>query len=210
MRYLFFLSFLSILFLSAFRNWDGFTINGVVKDAAGVPVSGASVNVKGARTGTVTDVKGAFTLKVSSDNVTLVITAAGYNAKEVKVRNDGKAVAITLNASAERLEEVVVTAKPGQGYNSLNGMLQGRAPGLQMSKGYYQPPGNWRDNDDFNREGYAAVTENKFFTATDNPLSTFSIDVDAASYSNVRRILQEGRMPPAGAVRIEEMINYFH
>jgi Ca-activated chloride channel family protein len=40
-------------------------------------------------------------------------------------------------------------------------------------------------------------------------LSTFSIDVDAASYSNIRRIIQQGSLPPAGAVRIEEMINYF-
>ncbi|MBS1734348.1 MAG: VWA domain-containing protein, partial [Bacteroidetes bacterium] len=44
----------------------------------------------------------------------------------------------------------------------------------------------------------------------DNPLSTFSIDVDGASYSNVRRMLNDGEIPPAGAVRVEEMINYFH
>ena len=63
--------------------------------------------------------------------------------------------------------------------------------------------------DDLDREGYDNITENKFFKVTDNPLSTFSIDVDAASYSNVRRILNDGQLPPAGAVRIEEMINYF-
>jgi Ca-activated chloride channel family protein len=65
-------------------------------------------------------------------------------------------------------------------------------------------------NEDFNTEGYDIVSENKFLKATDNPLSTFSIDVDAASYSNVRRFLSQGQLPPAGAVRIEEMINYFH
>ncbi|QJX46723.1 VWA domain-containing protein [Hymenobacter taeanensis] len=52
-------------------------------------------------------------------------------------------------------------------------------------------------------------TENGFRNATKEPLSTFSIDVDAASYSNVRRFLQQGQLPPADAVRTEELINYF-
>src|SRR6185295_7466868 len=74
--------------------------------------------------------------------------------------------------------------------------------------GYYH-----RDSDgvydDFNTEDYDHINENKFLKVKDNPVSTFSIDVDAASYSNVRRILNQGQLPPAGAVRIEEMINYF-
>src|SRR5258705_4066085 len=61
----------------------------------------------------------------------------------------------------------------------------------------------------FNTEDYGNIVENKFLTATKNPLSTFSIDVDEAAYSNVRRYLENGSLPPAGAVRIEEMINYF-
>jgi Ca-activated chloride channel homolog len=64
--------------------------------------------------------------------------------------------------------------------------------------------------EDFNTEGYDNIQENMFLKASENPLSTFSIDVDAASYSNVRRFLSQGQLPPAGAVRIEEMINYFH
>jgi Ca-activated chloride channel homolog len=62
----------------------------------------------------------------------------------------------------------------------------------------------------FNTEDYDAIVENKFLAVTENPLSTFSIDVDAASYSNVRRYLQNNQLPPAGAVRSEELINYFH
>jgi Ca-activated chloride channel homolog len=61
----------------------------------------------------------------------------------------------------------------------------------------------------FNTEDYDNIVENKFLAATANPLSTFSIDVDEAAYSNIRRYLENGRLPPAGAVRIEEMINYF-
>lgn len=60
------------------------------------------------------------------------------------------------------------------------------------------------------REGYDFIAENRFLKVTDNPLSTFSIDVDAASYSNVRRLINSGQLPPQGAVRIEEMLNYFH
>ncbi|MBM3416942.1 MAG: VWA domain-containing protein [Bacteroidetes bacterium] len=60
-----------------------------------------------------------------------------------------------------------------------------------------------------NTEDYDNIVENKFLAVTQNPLSTFSIDVDEAAYSNVRRYLQNGSIPPAGAVRIEEMINYF-
>lgn len=61
----------------------------------------------------------------------------------------------------------------------------------------------------FQTENYDFIAENKFLSAQENPLSTFSIDVDAASYSNMRRFLNGGRLPPADAVRIEEMVNYF-
>src|SRR5580704_2190518 len=61
----------------------------------------------------------------------------------------------------------------------------------------------------FNTESYDSLVENPFVAARENPLSTFSIDVDTASYSLVRRFLKEGRLPPPGAVRIEELVNYF-
>ncbi len=60
-----------------------------------------------------------------------------------------------------------------------------------------------------NTESYAAINDNPFLSALDNPLSTFSIDVDTAAYANVRRFLTANQLPPPDAVRIEEMINYF-
>ena len=60
-----------------------------------------------------------------------------------------------------------------------------------------------------NTESYAPIRENPFRSVADEPLSTFSIDVDTASYANVRRFLTSGQLPPADAVRIEEMVNYF-
>ncbi len=59
-------------------------------------------------------------------------------------------------------------------------------------------------------EAYAPIVENNFESVWQQPLSTFSIDVDTASYANVRRFLNQTSMPPAEAVRIEEMLNYFH
>ncbi len=60
-----------------------------------------------------------------------------------------------------------------------------------------------------NRENYAHQEENPVKRAAEQPVSTFSIDVDTGSYANVRRFLNEGRLPPRDAVRVEEMINYF-
>lgn len=58
-------------------------------------------------------------------------------------------------------------------------------------------------------EGYAEIVENEFVTAGTEAFSTFSIDVDKAAYSNVRRFITAGQLPPADAVRTEELINYF-
>ncbi len=62
---------------------------------------------------------------------------------------------------------------------------------------------------DWNTERYDEVSESGFLRPVDSPLSTFSIDVDTASYANVRRFLREQTRPPQGAVRIEELVNYF-
>ncbi len=61
----------------------------------------------------------------------------------------------------------------------------------------------------FNTAAYDRILENPFLDAATNPLSTFSIDVDTASYSNIRRFINNGSLPPKDAVRVEEMINYF-
>jgi len=65
------------------------------------------------------------------------------------------------------------------------------------------------DAADFNTEEYGRIQENEFLAVADNPLSTFSVDVDRAAYSNIRRFLRDGQRPPRDAVRIEEMVNYF-
>ncbi len=69
------------------------------------------------------------------------------------------------------------------------------------------PPTRWGPVE--NRENYRHVAENPVRLTALDPVSTFSIDVDTASYSNLRRLLNQGALPPADAVRIEELINYF-
>lgn len=66
-----------------------------------------------------------------------------------------------------------------------------------------------REKDRFQREAYDSFQDNPFIRVATDPRSTFSVDVDTASYALIRRHLNEGRLPPKGAVRIEEMINYF-
>lgn len=73
----------------------------------------------------------------------------------------------------------------------------------------YRPPIQSTSPQDFNTEEYDRVQENPFLEVLKNPQSTFSIDVDTASYTNVRRFINSGKLPPPDAVRTEELINYF-
>jgi Ca-activated chloride channel homolog len=116
--------------------------------------------------------------------------------------------------------------KQDAGRNAAAGKLAGirvnTPPPMPMTKpaphayGYTSGAGETREAEpssryrqDFNTATYDKVEENPFLPAVTNPLSTFSIDVDTASYSNVRRFINSGSLPPKDAVRVEEMINYF-
>ena len=77
----------------------------------------------------------------------------------------------------------------------------GDVPNTMVAPGYGEDPTGG--------EKYAEISENPFLETKRAPLSTFSIDVDTASYANVRRFLKDGSLPPKDAVRIEELINYF-
>lgn len=74
---------------------------------------------------------------------------------------------------------------------------------------YYAPMNSEAPYVEHNTEDYDLIEENRFHAVTDEPLSTFSIDVDKASYANVRRFINQNQKPPKDAVRIEELINYF-
>ncbi len=101
-------------------------------------------------------------------------------------------------------------SRPGQRLQ--NQFSPGSGPGQVAPPGTPQPKGKhgaWADQREADRESYDSVSENDFARCDAEPLSTFSIDVDTAAYSNIRRLLTDGHLPPTGAVRSEEMLNYF-
>jgi Ca-activated chloride channel homolog len=105
--------------------------------------------------------------------------------------------------AASALPPAPPSSSPSVARSKRSSAGRGRAAGQVQSIGGVSP------GPELDTEAYAAVEETGFVDARTDPLSTFSIDVDTASYSNVRRFLNQGKLPPAGAVRIEELINYF-
>lgn len=219
----------AILVMLAFRSATSHTISGKITDETGISVPSVSIMLKGTTVATISATDGTYQLAVSDKNGTLVFSAPGYETREVKIK--GKTIIdVALTSLTQNLQEVIVTGYATQKKKNLTGSvvtvspnsiygsrtpvfksLQGKAAGVQIQngQGYYMGKDIDDFYEDFNTEDYDNITENRFLKVSDNPLSTFSIDVDAASYSNVRRFLNQGHLPPAGAVRIEEMINYF-
>jgi Ca-activated chloride channel family protein len=212
-----------VLAIMAFRPVFSHVITGKVLDEQGNPVAGVTIMVKGTTTSTVTATDGSFTITVKDDKAVLVFSGIGYTQQEIKIK--GKTtISVNLKNSTAELQEVVVTGYGTQKRRNVTGsttqvysrdmaaapMRGNKYAAVPPANGYHNFGGTDKEYKDFNTEGYDHISENRFLKVSDNPLSTFSIDVDAASYSNVRRFLNQGQLPPAGAVRIEEMINYFH
>jgi len=213
MQRIFFIILPLIVCLLAFAPVKIFVIKGKVTDASGAPVAAASVIEKGTTRGTSTKNDGTFQLNVSGEKATIVFSMVGYVTQEVQL-NGQKELNISIQTAEHELQEVIVTAPGVQRKVSVTGsvgivrsdrFIAGAVPGIRIRGGN----GFYNKNVVENTEGYDRIIETKFLSALDNPLSTFSIDVDAASYSNVRRFLNQGQLPPADAVRTEEMINYF-
>ena len=180
------------------------TVSGIVIDNQGNPLPMVTVNLKNSKTVVATCQGGKFSIEVGKFPATLVFKMIGYQQKEIIISNNSF-LKVALTSSTSELMEVVVTGL-GKADHQIN--TTAFSPTVKYSES--DNTNSWNDKDeDFNTENYDDNTENGFHRVTDDPLSTFSIDVDAASYSNVRRFLNEGQLPPAGAVRIEEMINYF-
>lgn len=217
MKYFIFCSAIVMASLVAFLPGTTFIVNGKITDSAGKAIANVSVIEKNTGNIVQADASGLFQITVKNSNAILVFSAPGYDAKEIKLA--GRAtIQVVLTAAADKSEEVVVTEYQYDKKNlTVSGTVQAnvarKAIGIAApspTARESQPYGYYNNNDNFNTEDYDGIVENRFKSAKDNPLSTFSIDVDAASYSNVRRFLNQGQLPPAGAVRIEEMINYFH
>jgi Ca-activated chloride channel homolog len=180
------------------------TITGKVVDNSGLPLAGVSVTVKGANRGTITDQQGNYKIEITADDKILQFSLVGFLTINEKIGERIK-ISVIMQEDTVALNEMVVT-----GYGAKKEMVSdsySRAAPISASYAGRQP--FQRYNNKFNTEGYAGIEENGFKNVTNNPLSTFSIDVDNASYSNIRRFINSGVLPPPDAVRIEEMINYF-
>ena len=210
------------------------TIMGVVLDGESKQaVPGATVLVKGTALGVSTDANGRYSLLVpNAATATLVFSSIGYVTQQRPI-GGSRVINLALFPDAKQLNEVVVT---GYGYDNTGSYaaptgpskrkvkaaqaaadalyatpaagLRGRVAGIAIGTPY--PSGLLPARAEAGAgDTYAHITENTFFEARKDPLSTFALDVDNASYSNVRRFLNEGTLPPRDAVRVEEMLNYF-
>lgn len=194
-----------MLFISSISVAQERTITGKVTSADdGSALPGVNVLLQGTRSGTITDASGAYLIKVPDNGGKLIFSFIGFATLEVTI-GQSDTMDVAMHTDVAQLSEVVVTAYGIQGKASgirirgASSLKRGAAP-LGLG-GWHQPASN--------TEEYKGINENIFHDALKNPLSTFSIDVDAASYSNVRRFLSQGERPPVDAIRIEEMINYF-
>ncbi len=210
-------------------------VKGKVTAAGGAPLAGVTVEVAAAGAKTTTGGDGSYALAgLPAGRHTVKASKAGYsNATGTVTIAAGKTATLNLTlrpvpaktpapepepVAAEEAEKreskprpkpVRRPAKKLKGYarrDLLNPFAAGAMapPPASIAVAPGEPP-----RPEMNREAYDRIEENAFKSALRDPLSTFSIDVDTASYANVRRILGESRMPPKDAVRIEEMINYF-
>src|SRR6266550_2879196 len=210
------------------------TVAGHVRDAtSGRPIAGAVVEVGGTRMSTMTRDSGQFVIpNVPVGTYTVRAKMIGYRAAEatgVRVTaNATVSLALTLIQDPIRLEAVVVTGSPEAVERRAMAYASGAANGAVLIRGNaaasradgrfvvdgvrlaFDSSEAWRYRIPKDREQYDEIVENQFIAVAADPLSTFSIDVDRASYSNMRRfIMQDGQLPPRDAVRIEELVNYF-
>lgn len=154
---------------------------------------------------TATDRDGNYQIQVTSGKTTLEFRSLGYITQRVKVKGNST-MDIRMVQDNRTLEEVVVVgygkvAKRNTAFTAnASTALAGQASGIYIRGGYIPEQ---------SQESYQKIKENKFINPMKEPLSTFAADVDAASYSNVRRFINAGSLPDKDAVRVEEMINYF-
>ncbi|HZA99215.1 MAG TPA: von Willebrand factor type A domain-containing protein [Gemmatimonadales bacterium] len=193
-------------------------VTGHVRDQAGAPIALAQVFVVGTALSAVSDSHGVYVLGAVPEGSQQIRAAfIGYKPSQATVlvragrttRHD-----FALEQTPTQVSEITVAtpeaARVETGRASVE--LRGALPNAKADRahGYREPDEAWRrQREPGNTEAYAFIQENRFLGARANPLSTFSIDVDAASYSNVRRFLSQGSLPPADAVRLEELVNYF-
>ena len=192
------------LSLVGYRMEAPLVVSGTVYDQeSGAALAGVTVSVEGTQETALTGADGVYTIRAGRGDH-LLFSLSGFEDRRVQVKGAGMMDIYLVPAAAQPEPPVAVD------YNVLVEeeapvgaamKMAGTVRTTYMPSPYMpQPAGT---------ESYAGITENKFHNPLEEALSTFAVDVDAASYSNFRRFVNMGQLPPADAVRIEEMVNYF-
>jgi Ca-activated chloride channel homolog len=208
------------------------TIEGTINTSSGAAISGAHVAVsgKGINRMTSTDGSGHFSISGLPDGTYKVIAAStGFASAITSVTiKSGAKMSITLALAAAKTDKkkleaakpadksVVAKPEPAKERREMSRNMPPPPP-MSPSPATVAPAGRVamqqplaiEQDPSMNTEAYARIDDNPFLRTDQKPLSTFSSDVDTASYANLRRFIREGKLPPKDAVRIEEMINYF-
>jgi Ca-activated chloride channel homolog len=213
------------------------TITGKVTDSSGQVLPGVNVINKSTKNGVTTGFNGLYSIKANTGE-TLIYSFLGYKNTEITVGNS-TIINVTMTEDSSNLSEVVVVgygaskskgffssshrvkskqslqgsvskmsinSYPNQPLSSQNIKIRGMAS-ITITKNESKDRKNVSNID--NQEDYDSFVENQFESPSSAPLSTFSIDVDNASYTNVRRFINNGQSVPKDAVRVEEMVNFF-
>ena len=177
-------------------NAQTITVTGIVTDAAdGTSITGCSVVNNRSKSGAITDVNGRYSIQAQKGDV-LLFRFIGYK-EEKRVVKSAK-LDVKMKTDDVALEECVVVGYGTMKTKAVTGAYVAVCPTVMYDM-----------DARMNTEEYGRIQENGFKSVADTPLSTFSIDVDPASYSNMRRFINRGELPPADAIRTEELVNYF-
>ena len=206
------------------------TVSGRITDAAtGQGLPGVTVLLKGTANRTQSDTKGHYQLAgVPVQGARLQFSLAGFAMQEMPASTARLDVALQRHNDQKVLREAVIVDYGAVAPRKVASAPSGRAAGASVrrnravpdqeelkdkSVGYLNataPPVAYPARPEAGAgDTYAKIQENAFHPVSKEPLSTFALDVDNASYSNVRRFLNEGQLPPRDAVRVEELLNYF-
>ena len=203
--------------------------------AQGRPVAGTAISVAGRAARAVSAADGRYAVAVpratESERITLLARRHGYEPWQTAVTLRGDTIRVDIRLAAlAQLEDSVAPAAaavrkdlPSSPAPTEQRVRDARAKSItgavaSVPSAAASPArgGAYRDEiairrprEPGNTEAYDRIDENPFRSPAVAPLSTFSVDVDRASYSNVRRFLDHGSLPPKDAVRIEELVNYF-
>ena len=213
------------------------TIVGRVTDPAGRPMNGVTVAIDARSLRTTTNADGRYQLRVERqaelERIAVSFRRIGFDPRTLPIAVRGDSVRLDAQLSPTRtpIEPQVLSradsastgaaipspapvAEQARGRMQMRNqasasMMSARAVAAERRADLRWPRRPYPPADSGNTEAYEHIQENAFRSPLVAPLSTFSVDVDRASYSNVRRFLTAGTLPPRDAVRIEELVNYF-